>query len=317
MTSLPASQREPLSAFYEVPVRFVSSHGIARPGFQSNRKGVFWHDGQALEATPFHLADVEILGTIVRKLSLTYMHRGNYLLSLEFAAPRSMHEAEDFIRSLMDAFSVSMAGDQRDPWYGNLLLEAGWSGLRDCTPKRPGEFVAEVSTAITSEELIPLSGAALQALHWSPLTQIFAEGMRAAQPSAKFLFWFVILEELESRDEFKGIFKPLFSTDESKELLQASLSDGARQRLKQLLGNPAATQQGRPEKLLTILRKIGIGEVKALDKTITIDEAICRSLIKQRNNVAHKGARIDLDQLYMVLFPLAQAALAYLMKQEG
>lgn len=298
-----------------MPVRFVSSHGIARPGFQSRRKGFFWHDGKALEATPFHLADIDVLGTSVRQLSLTHRDYGNYLLSLEFAAPRNMREAEDFIQSLVDAFTVSMASNQRDPWYGNLLLEAGWSGLRNSTPKSPGEFIAEASSAMTSEEFIPLSEAALRALHWSPLTKTFAEGMRAAQPKSKFLFWFVILEELEARREFRKLFHPLFSPKEKEQLLPAALSAPAKLRLEQLLDNPAATQQGRPEKLLTILRAIGLGEVKTHHKTVAIDEAICRSLIKQRNNVAHKGATIDLDQLYTVLFPLSQGALTYLTKQ--
>jgi hypothetical protein len=315
MTSPSTSPGDALSHFYEVPIRFVSSHGISRPGFQSHLKGLFWHAGAALEATPFDLADLDILDVPVRRLSLAHRGRGDYLLSLEFSAARSMQDAEDFIRSVMDAFTVSMAGGQTDPWYGNLLLEAGWSGLRNSTPKPPGEFAPEVSTGLTSEELIPVSEAALRALRWSPLTQIFAEGMRAAQPSSKFLFWFVILEELEKREEFKGMFNPLFSTEESEQLLQASLSRAAKDRLKQLLSSPTATQQGRPEKLAAILRTIGLGEVKTHHKTVAVDEAVCRSLIKQRNNVAHKGATIDLDQLYTVLFPLAQGALTYLAKQ--
>jgi hypothetical protein len=34
------SPSDPLSTCYEVPVRFVPSHAIARPGFQSHRKGL-------------------------------------------------------------------------------------------------------------------------------------------------------------------------------------------------------------------------------------------------------------------------------------
>lgn len=309
-----ASSSDPLSTCYEVPVRFAPSHAIARPGFLSHRKGLFWHDGVALGAKPFDFGDADVLGTALRRLLLTHQGGDKYLLSLEFVAARSLQDTEDFIQRLIDAFTVSMAGNQRDPWYGNLLLEALWPGLRDSTPKPPGTISPEISTAMTSEEFIVVSEASLQALSWSPLTAIFAEGMRAAQPKSKFLFWFVILEELESRDEFKALFDPLFSADEKNHLLQASLSAGARQRLEQLLKNPSATQQGRAEKLLAILKQIDLGEVKSLDKTIPVDLAICRSLIKQRNNIAHKGAMIDLDQLYTVLFPLAQGALAYLTK---
>jgi hypothetical protein len=312
LTSPSVSPSDPLSTCYEVPVRFVPSHGIARPGFQSNRKGLFWHGCAELEATPFEMTDADVLGTPLHRLSITYRGGDTYLLSLEFVAACSVQEAEDFIQRFVDAFTVSMAGNQRDPWYGNLLLEAIWTGLRNSTPKPPGTFCAEISTALTSEEMIPVSGEVLQALNWSPLTRIFAEGMRAAQPKSKFLFWFVILEELESRDEFKKLFNPLFSEEEKKQLLQATLSAGSKQRLEGLLNNPSVTQQGRPEKLLAILQQIALGEVKSLGKTITIDLAICRSLIKQRNNIAHKGAMIDLDELYMVLFPLANGALVYL-----
>jgi hypothetical protein len=141
---------------------------------------------------------------------------------------------------------------------------------------------------VKSEEFIPITRTALQALTWSPLTKLFAEGMRATQPKSKFLFWFVILEELESRDEFKPMFTPLFSENEKKSLRQAALSPEAKQRLEGLLTNPLATQQGRPEKLLAILRKIGLGTVKTISRETMLDESICRSLIKQRNNIAHR-----------------------------
>jgi hypothetical protein len=310
-----STQNEPQSSCYEVPVRFVSSHGIESPGFQSRRRGFFWHDTGALREEPFSFEDGDVLGTAVRRLSLVHRGNGNYLLALDFVDPRTMDEAEDFLRCLMDAFTVSMASGQRDPWYGNLSLDANFAGLRDATPRAPGVFSIQASSGMTSEEFIPITREVLEALTWSPLTKLFAEGMRATQPKSKFLFWFVILEELESRKEFKKLFAPLFSADEKKVLRQSALSSEAAQRLDGLLNNPLATQQGRHEKLLTILRTIGLGTVKAANRETILDETICRSLIKQRNNIAHKGANIDPDELYVVLFPLAQGALNYLLTQ--
>ena len=139
--------------------------------------------------------------------------------------------------------------------------------------------------------------------------------MRASQAKSKFLFWFVVLEELEARDEFKTLFTPLFSEDEKKSLMSADLNDDARNRVKQLLRNPAATRESRAQKLLNILNKIGLSEVEGLQGALAIDVSICKSLIKQRNNIAHKGARIDVNQLYTILFPLAQGALVYLCRE--
>jgi len=130
--------------------------------------------------------------------------------------------------------------------------------------------------------------------------------MRATQPKSKFLFWFVILEELESRKEFKKLFAPLFSADEKKVLRQAALSSEAAQRLDGLLNNPLATQQGRHEKLLTILRTIGLGTVKAANREdvepskLDIDDldapligAFLDHLEKQRDNSARtRNARL-------------------------
>lgn len=302
MTVPPPSQSDSTSTRYEVPLRFSVSHGIARPGFQSHRKGEFWFNGAHISTSPFHLVDAEVLGVAFKQLSLTHRSGDAYLLSLELVNACTMGEAEDFIRRLVDAFTVSMAVHQQDPWYGNLLLEAGWAGLRDAALKPPGTISFEASVGMTSEECISINEAVVTSLHWSPLTTIFAEGMRAAQPKSKFLFWFVILEELESRDEFKGLFTPLFTSEEKVELLAASLAPSAKQRLKQLLNNPVATQEGRAQKLLRILQQIGLGQVSSLGKTIPLDEGLCQSLIKQRNNIAHKGATINVDQLYTVLF---------------
>jgi hypothetical protein len=79
-------QDAPRSNCYEVPVRFVSSHGIESPGFQSRRQGFFWRDDRELGEKPFSFENGDVLDTPLRRLSL--LHRGNegYLLALDFFA---------------------------------------------------------------------------------------------------------------------------------------------------------------------------------------------------------------------------------------
>lgn len=82
------------------------------------------------------------------------------------------------------------------------------------------------------------------------------------------------------------------------------------------LNNPAATVEGRATKLERILQEIGATHARGLVSHIPVDAALCRRLIEQRNCVAHKGARIDKDLLYGVLFPLSQLALAYILDSD-
>lgn len=314
MASLPQAQAEPTGTSFEIPVRLVSSHSIANPGFQSKRKGEFVSNGKPISSQPFHAEKIEVLGVNLNSLTLSQSTQGRYLLHLEFENPYTVSDAQDYIVRLTDTFTVSLASSQKDAWYGNLLLEAGVSGLRDVSPKPENTIHVEGSVGLTSEEIIQIDDKKFTSLEWSPLTAIFAEGMRAPQPKAKFLFWFVILEELEAREEFKSMFTPLFSDAEKTQLMAANLTAEGKQRVSQLLSNVAATKEGRPQKLLNILQKIGLHQVQGLRGPIVIDEKICRSLIKQRNNIAHKGASINKDELYTILFPLAQGALAYISK---
>jgi hypothetical protein len=185
---------------------------------------LFWHKGDELHAAPFDIENAKVLELSVKRLSLSHEGGGSYLLSLEFERSLSLHDVESFLRQLIDAFTVSMAASQRDPWYGNLLLDAVWSSLQDCTPVPAEAFSPLVSSAMTSEEFVPISKDVLQALEWHPLTTIFADGMRSPQPKSKFLYWFVILEELENRAEFRRLFRPLFSDEEKTGLLRTPLT---------------------------------------------------------------------------------------------
>jgi hypothetical protein len=301
---------------FEVPIRFQTSHNIAQPGFQSDRKGEFFSSqGTPLANSPLVLNNLVVLEITVQLLMLKTRNKDWYQLTIELPDPLTMDEFQKWLRQLADAFTASLATTQRDPWYGNLILDVRWSGLRMESPKTNG--IAIIGSSHTSIENVVISASILEALQWSPLIAIFVEGMRAPQAKVKFLFWFVIIEELEGREEFRPLFKPLFSDPEKEELLKAKLGDAAKNRLTQLLNDPKVTGEGRARKLLLILQEVGLDKVKALFGEITIDEEICKSLIAQRNHVAHKGKQINEDQLYNILFPLSQGALKYLNNDEA
>lgn len=300
----------------EVPIRLVQSHAIASPGFQSRRKAWLAHpDGTDFAATPFELRGQVVLGELLDRLAVRRRDPDWHLLEVDFVAPRSIAEAQDFVQQLSDALTVQMAPDQKDPWYGNLYVEVNWAGFSDVTPKSPNTLTVSGSVGMTSQQWVPLSDAKVLDLTWSPLSELFADGMRAGQPKSKYLYWFVILEELEKRKAFHPLFNRLFD-DAARAAILAAAPTASHPRLKGLLSDPLATAEGRAQKLFAVLTHIGITEVETYDGRHTIDETICQALIKQRNTVAHKGGAIDKDLLYLKLFPLAQSVLAYLNAQD-
>lgn len=297
---------------FEAPIRLVSSHNVSNPGFLSHRGGEFLFGGHHIAQNPFREVDVSIIGVELKSIAITHRHKDVFVVAVEFPRPRTIDQVEDFLERMADSFSAALAYHQDDAWYGNLVLKLDVEGLRDVSPKPAGTLHIEADVTLSSTETVPVTRKIFENLHWTPLTSIFVEGMRAPQAKTKFLFWFVILEELEKQEEFLELFTPLFSAQEKAQILTMALGNEARNRIANVLNAPTATHEGRSTKLLRILQEVGLGKIASSRTTITIDEDICKSLIKQRNNVAHKGAVIDEDQLYRVLFPLARGALRYL-----
>jgi hypothetical protein len=89
---------------------------------------------------------------------------------------------------------------------------------------------------MTSKEGVPVSVERLMQLRWNPLTDVFVEGMRSPEPKSKFLFWFVMLEELEKCEEFTRLFSPLFTPAQASTILDITssvLDSGAQNRIQQ------------------------------------------------------------------------------------
>ncbi|WP_223618948.1 hypothetical protein [Lysobacter sp. ESA13C] len=314
-TSMGADQR--IVYGFEAPLRLVASHDIANPGFQSARYGEF----VPLEASSkdrlaeIELRDLTILGVPLVKFTLARPSGDTRLLRVDFDRAMTEPEAFSFLQKLADAWSAKLATGQRDPWYGNLYVDIRWAGVKTLTAQSGG---MEGSLEITSLEGVPVTPAVLSALRWSPLTDVFVEGMKAQQPKSKFLFWFVILEELEKRAEFVSLFTPLFSSEQKAQLQSVVRSDSVTlQRLNGLLNNPTTTVEGRAAKLARIVDALGCSSINGLSGPIVVDQTRCAALIEQRNRVAHKGSSINTDLLYTVLFPLSRAALNYILDHDA
>lgn len=301
----------------EAPLRLAASHHLANPGFQSARRGEFVSLGAPPEdrSAEIVLRDFTILGVPLAKFTLERPSGDARLLRLDFDRAMTEADAFSFLQQFADAWSASVADGQRDPWYGNLYVDIRWARVKTLTAQSGG---IEASMQMTSIEGVAVAPARLAALRWSPLTDVFVEGMKASQPKSKFLFWFVILEELEKREEFLSSFTPMFSPEEKAQLQEVVRSNGAAlQRLNGLLNNPTTTLEGRAVKLARIVDEVGSSSIKGLSGPIIVDRARCAALIEQRNRVAHKGSTIDTDLLYRVLFPLSLAALNYILDRDG
>ncbi|MGN2253204.1 hypothetical protein ACFWZ4_07500 [Frateuria sp. GZRe12] len=301
----------------EAPLKLVASHEIAYPGFQSALRGEFVRLGEPAENRSAEIAfrDISILGVPLSKFAMERSNGDTGLLKIAFDRAMTKADAFGFLQQLADAWSATLADVQRNPWYGNLYLDIRWSQVKALTAQGGGIWA---SMQMTSTEGVAVEPESLAALRWSPLTDVFVEGMKASQPKSKFLFWFVILEELEKREEFLSLFTPLFSPEQKSELQQVlSPNSAALQRLNGLLNNPTATLEGRAAKLARIIDEVGSSRINGLGGPIVVDQARCAALIEQRNKVAHKGSSINKDLLYNVLFPLSRAALKYILERDA
>lgn len=300
----------------EFQLRLITSHNIAEPGFESQREAFFIESGASHDAAErtIEIRDLAVLGVELATFRMEAPSNSARRVVVKFERRMTEADALSFMQRLADAWSASLASGQGDAWYGNLHVEVLGASVKIVTAKSSG--LGE-HLHLTTRQSIEVGRSVLEGLRWSPLTDIFVEGMRAPQPKSKFLFWFVILEELEQRPEFRPLFAPMFSDSEKAALLVAvSGNAAATSRLKGLLNSPAATVEGRATKLERILQEIGATHARGLGGDTPVDGALCRRLIEQRNCVAHKGARIDKDLLCRVLFPLSQLALAYILDSD-
>jgi hypothetical protein len=304
-----------------VPIRVRSSHGIAERGFSSSVRSHFSSrlPGDVICWEPhFSGAGLTILGVAVSSIAVGAPENGEQRLVVSFAEPQTEESADRFLQDLAVGLSLSIAPQQKDGAHGILFVEIPLADVgHDKLPSAGGRI--RVTDAVSIETLSPqpLSGAILEALRPSPLAEIFVDGMKAPDAKAKYIHWFVMLEELERCAEFDELFERVFSPAQVGVLATSgSMSTIQTDRFRSWAGGRNLTVEGRVEKLRRILEKIGVTEINTIQGSVAITTDLVKSLITQRNKVAHRGSGIDGAAVYTVLFPLAYAALNYLMDRE-
>ena len=109
------------------------------------------------------------------------------------------------------------------------------------------------------------------------------------------------------------LFERLFTSEQVAALTASSaLTPKQAERLSGWAGGRNLTGQGRVEKLLMILERIGVTSLMTVGGNVAITAALLESLIRQRNKAALCGANIDVHAVHTVLFALAREALAYM-----
>lgn len=243
---------------------------------------------------------------------------GEQRLVVMFGEPETEETVDRFLQDLAVGLSLSIAPQQKDGTHGILFVEIPLAAVEhDKLPSANGGVRVTDAVSIEISSPQPLSDAILKGLRPSPLAEIFVDGMRAPDAKAKFIHWFVMLEELERCSEFDELFERVFSSAQVGVLARSgSMSAIQTERFRSWAGGRNLTVAGRVEKLQRILETIGVTEVNTTHGSVAITTDLIKSLVTQRNKVAHRGSGIDGSAVYTVLFPLAYAALNYLMNRE-
>ncbi len=308
-----------------VPIRLIGSHSLSLPGFKAVREGFFasFPPDAPPEAEDFvrrfSAGGITVLGAELSVFEVGEPASSWQKLRVSFSEARSAEAIKAFLRSLADVLTVALVPEQMDPWYGNLVVEIDWTGMRpEEMPSSDLNSPSEVSMAMEYHHRFALTAELLEALATSDRTEIFADGMRANQPKAKYANWFIPLEDLEdlARSDFKHLFTPLFPQPVReavvKDVKEGGLIEPALGRLQSYLGKPELTVENREEKLYAILKEIGLTDFSVAQTRVTVDLKLCERLIRTRNRLAHKGTRVEEDLLYNVLYPLSFRVIAYL-----
>jgi hypothetical protein len=305
-----------------VPIRLRASHGIDTRGFASESRGFLArHDTVTNSLVPgFSARDLVILDLTLEEFTISPAMGEEQTLRLRFAEAQTLERIDRFLVELANGLSASLAAGQKDAWHGNLYIEIRATVLVPEYLRTERADVVRVtdSMQLTRHQSVPITVDRLERLQASPFTEIFADGVRAAQPKSKYIYWFVLLEELEKRDEFRLLYNQLYSGEEIEAILEKSgFEDGKLNRLKQFLRQPQLTAEPRYDKLALILKTIGATSVSTIKGDVDVTPKLCKDLIGQRNKVAHRGSQINEFQMFSVLMPLALKALDYLNAAAG
>ncbi|MBI1262755.1 MAG: hypothetical protein GC184_13635 [Rhizobiales bacterium] len=245
----------------EAPFALRTSHNIVEHGFKGESK---FEITNAVDAK-----NIDVLGVIWEEIKIVPTPNGGLLKGVS-SGFQDENEVLNFLVRFESAVSSHFGLTQGNPHYGGVFIEIDLYALQ-ITPSASsssggGAAAMHVSDSLAIEisTSLSLAQADLDKLRFNAIVDLFFAGSRASTPEAKFLNWFIIIEEfVENNMPLNKNFELLFSEIERAEIKNF----GAKYPKK--WGRVAGvfetrTEKSRHEKLSEILHAIGVTEVKSV-----------------------------------------------------
>jgi hypothetical protein len=132
---------------------------------------------------------------------------------------------------------------------------------------------------------------------------LFYHGLLSNNAKSKFLYFFTIIEHLESSDQYKEQFvNNLLFTNEDKIIIKKfgkTFDDKKREEIFKVLNK---TKLSRVEKLFQCLKQLNLVCINT--EKIKIEDV--KNIIDQRNRLYHSSENFDSNLVYEKLFPLVR-----------
>jgi hypothetical protein len=292
------------------PFTVKSSHEIHDVGFRGGSSITL--------STPIKFFDP--LGSSNTSLEIIELNEKNYQFEILSRTLSSRDVQVEFVQKVSDYLSFLMARRELNPQYGNCFIAPEWLAfmavrvVQEEGAKQDESGAVQMRSVATtrdswqiqSERKLVLNSGDLGAAAHVDLMRFYVDGLRAEHGKSKYFHWFLILEYLENSEAYKSLFFPdkLFDPSEIEKVValantMAPVKKGA------LLNLLSRTREFRNSKLVTMLSRLGITQLKGFQTTIDVSEDLIKGITQGRNALFHSGSSVSEDVLYKQLFPLA------------
>ena len=219
-------------------------------------------------------------------------------------------ECLKFAKLFCEYFTCILAFFNDNSYYGTTLIKPIWHTwdyqliYKYNRSKKSLISLYSGHKTYINPDLSPYFSLSIQRNYY---TELFFAGLEANSDRTKFLFWFLILEDLESSDSYKKMFKNnnLFTQDDRNQIANLFPKAESSEKYEKLQNTMAtATIKSRSDKLFEFLIDSGLSEYGTSSNRTKLTVEDCKKLIKQRNAVAHGKAMWDFRLTCNVLFEI-------------
>lgn len=206
-------------------------------------------------------------------------------------------QAVDLLNKAVEYISFLMNKNEPNPNFGTLFIELELSSFG-----RPG--MGTSMEAILSGD-IDFNAADLNNMKYIDHYRYFYEGLKSNFWKSKYFHWFLILESIEQREDFRSRFEKdlLYNIEELDKIRQLANTMSDDRKKATILNNANRTKDNRYQKLTKYLKDTGITGFKAKEEEIQLTDDITKAIIDERNSLFHSGQSNE-SILWEFLFPL-------------